>query len=111
MHVIGHPAIGVNARAIALDDLGADPLEQLPIGGCKEDVLAVITAKRYVIERARHVNAEPAGHPCPPLEDETRLAHAHRIDRTRNRSVHMNTLETRDPAPFHFGRGAFTFRG
>ncbi|HSC07159.1 MAG TPA: hypothetical protein VLD59_10065 [Steroidobacteraceae bacterium] len=64
VHVITHPAIGVYARLKAFDDVGGDPLEKFPVGRDEEDVLAMIASKRYVIERAGHMNAGLAGHPC-----------------------------------------------
>jgi hypothetical protein len=64
VHVIVHPAVCVDARLNSFDDVGGDLLEESPIVWNDKDVLTMIASERYVVERAGHVDAGLAGHPC-----------------------------------------------
>lgn len=64
MHVICHQAITMNTRAESGDRSSQNFQEKKPVALREKDVLAMISAERHVIKRARYVKAMWTGHPC-----------------------------------------------
>jgi hypothetical protein len=56
--VIAHQAVAVAKEAVALDDLGQDHKEALVVVGAEEDVLAIVAARRDVVEGARELETQ-----------------------------------------------------
>lgn len=48
----------------SFNDFGGEFVEQAAIGGREEEVLPMVAAQGYVIERAWDVQTERAWHPC-----------------------------------------------
>jgi len=79
--VIGHVAIRVQARVIAVEDSGDQSAHSSAIGCGKEDVLLVITAQCYVVHPARDVNSKRPRHRSPAIRADDRILQRARITR------------------------------
>jgi hypothetical protein len=62
MHVIGHPAVGVDPHPETLDDFRNQRFEAVTVLGLKEDVFAVIATQDHMIEATFDMNAWRSRH-------------------------------------------------
>ncbi len=60
--VIAHQAVGQHLRVAALQGLGDDGQENLPVNIIIKDGLPAITARGHVVDRTREFDAQRAGH-------------------------------------------------
>jgi hypothetical protein len=62
VQVIGHPAVGVNLCGESLERVLDQSVEKIPVLIAKENRLAMIAAKRDMVESARRMQAETTSH-------------------------------------------------
>lgn len=78
--MIAHPAVGMQSRTKARENLADDLIETRTIAARVEDALPVVAPQHDVIDPSRNVQSGAPRHPCLQSQPGSRLAYRRRAE-------------------------------